>query len=88
MRTILAGAWDRTVNSKRIHTIHTQYKKPEPPVRLDQPDTNQASPNQASIVAGSSMKPLKTWRKRAPTAPSTTRWSQDRVQVMTVATPS
>src|SRR5882762_8129738 len=38
-----------------------------------------------SIEAGSSMKILSVCRKRAPVAPSITRWSQDIVTVMIVA---
>ena len=40
----------------------------------------------SSIEAGSSMNCLKACRKRAPVAPSITRWSQDMVTVITVAT--
>src|ERR1700694_4809907 len=42
----------------------------------------------SSIVSGSSTSFLKAPRNCAPTAPSTTRWSADRVQVITVATAS
>src|SRR6185437_8349969 len=44
--------------------------------------------HQSSISAGCSIKRLKACMNRAPTAPSTTRWSQEIVQVITVATAS
>src|SRR5438105_11319825 len=51
-------------------------------------DKIEAVGHYSSIVSGSSMSFLKAARNCAPTAPSTTRWSADRVQVITVATAS
>src|SRR5271169_3777898 len=45
-------------------------------------------PAYSSMVSGSSTRSLNAFRNLAPVAPSTTRWSQASVQLMTVATPS
>src|SRR5690606_21984496 len=77
----------------RCHTAVSAYRRrriPTPRVNHQSGagPTSRAHAPQTIIVTGSSISTLKACSHRAPVAPSTTRWSQVRVTVITVATAS